>query len=384
MQKNLIGKTSEETFNYISEISNNINFENKNKSKATIIKKIKNFDLNEILKKNIFILSYSTNFFLGIFLFYFLYFFSPNKIFPLNYILSTSSCLLLTQIFSANARNIILAENSVFLATRSSILRIILSSGIILMNFIISKSLIGINDNSLIFFSSLLVCSCWIREINVAKAEIINNLKSETINLILFSLFFIFFFFNYLISPSKFDFYLFICLYSIITLKDVYEYLIEKFSINKINLFYSFKNLNFNLLEFSFLSGFFLTFANFIIRVMVDNSFTSDYAADFIIMFSVATLPATLIASVFGQSFLKKEKSYPPYVKILFNIYLFLFLTSLVLILLQIQSFVNVDINILFVISLSGVLYYVSQTFRQISIIKNHTRNLLFKRYIFF
>ena len=94
-------------------------------------------------------------------------------------------------------------------------------------------------------------------------------------------------------------------------------------------------------------------------------------------------MPATLIASVFGQSFLKKEKSYPTYVKILFYSYVLIFLFSIICITLNIELSGLNNLSIL-VISLSGLLYYLSQTFRQISIIKSHTRNLLFLRDIIF
>ena len=248
-------KTSFLTFDYIYSIHSNTINKNNISNKNHFKNYIANYQPLKFIKKNIFILSYSANFFLGTLLFYFLYFFSADKVFSLNYILTTSSCILLTQIFSANARNLILAENSNLLALRTLVFRIFLSFFIIFINYVISTFLVGINDPNLIIFSSLLVCFCWIREINVAVAEINNNSKYEFINLILFITFFIYFIINSLINFSEVNFYWFVALYSIIIIKDNCFNLFGKFTLKKLDISGIINNLNYY--ELSFLSGFF-------------------------------------------------------------------------------------------------------------------------------
>lgn len=368
--------TSNLTFNFLSKIKN---------SKSNVdIKKI--FNKNNFLKnkikdfyiQNIFIYSYSINFFTPIALF-FTFYLSGYKNLSVQYAIILSVAGFFTQIFSANARNLVLADNNNREVLNIILFRLFISFVIVLIGYYILNKFYNI-DYLVLFSSFLMVSFTWIKEIVIASSENKKTKKFEfffqtyyILSLILCIFLFYFYesYYYLLILPI----FIGIELLLRITLQ------IKKNSVsfkNLKNLLRSIKNFNFNL---AFWSGFFLTLLNIFIRILVEINFTSEEAADYFFCFSLATFPGTIITSILGVSYLGKEKQFPLYFKFVSWIYLLILILSFNF---KFQYFEFDTRLAFFSIALSGLIGIYAQSIRQLNIINYSKRFFTFKRDISF
>jgi glycosyltransferase involved in cell wall biosynthesis len=369
--------TSIKTFNFINEI-----FLKKTKYKK--IKKNKIFALDYLKRgylSNIYIFSYIINFFTPMYIFYLLYFFEKNKEITVDYAVFLSIGSFVTQFFSTNLRNLIIADSSKVLVYSGLIFRFLLT--LILLFILIKISHITYFIFDAVLLSALLVFSTWIREIAIANSENNKNTLIEIISQI----------FNIFIVP--------ICSILFILNKDVFfikslaffvffETLLRTGFILKNRLkdgVINFKNYLYfykNILSYAFLSGVFLSVLNLIIRVTIDNNYETIFAANLMFYFSLATFPGSLITGVLGVSYLKKEKSYPLYFTLLIFAYLVFCIISIILISFDITDTVNKSIVLALI---AGFISVFSQSIRQLNIINKFKRIRTFKRdilYVFF
>ena len=368
--------TSNLTFNFLSKIKN---------SKSNIdIKKIlnKNYFFKNKIKdfyiQNIFIYSYSINFFTPIALFFTLYL-SGYKNLSVQYAIILSVAGFFTQIFSANARNLVLADNNNREVLNIILFRLFISFIILFIGYFVLNKFYKI-DYFVLVSSFLLVSFTWIKEIVIASSENNKTKKFEfffqtyyILSLIL-CIFLFYFYKNYnylLILP------LFIGIELVLRITLQIKKNSEVFK-NFKYLLKPIKNFNFNL---AFWSGFFLTLLNIFIRILVEINFTSEEAADYFFCFSLATFPGTIITSILGVSYLGKEKQFPLYFKFLTWIYLLILILSFNF---QFQYFEFDTRMAFFSVALSGLIGIYSQSIRQLNIINYSKRFFTFRRDIFF
>ena len=296
----------------------------------------------------------------------------------MQYAIILSIASFFTQIFSANTRNIILADK-----TNKNILniicyRVVLSLIIIFFGFYIVKEFYGISE-VIVFSSFFLVCLSWTKEIFIAFSENKNSLKNE----ILFQVFYVSTFsiclFLYFIT-NDYNYIFIIPLILLVELFGRLNILIKKKRFNLKSIYFTLNYIT-PKLSIAFWSGFFLTLLNAIIRVLVDLNFTKLEAADYFFCFSLATFPGTIVNSIVGVSYLGKEKKFPFYFKFLLLLYAVMFVLSLII---PFDHFIfNSNLAILAVTS-SGLILVLSQSVRQLNIINSSKRIFTFKRDIYF
>ena len=371
--------TSNLTFDFLKKINN---------SKSNLdIKKIitkNNFFKNKIKDfyiQNIFIYSYSINFFTPIALF-FTFYLSGYKNLSVQYAIILSVAGFFTQIFSANARNLVLADNNNKEVLNIILFRLFISFVILFIGYFVLNKFYII-DTLVLVFSFLLVSFTWIKEIVIASSENKKTKKFEfffqtyyILSLILCMFLFYFYenYYYFLILPI----FIGIELLLRITLQIKKNSASFKNLENLKNLLRPIKNFNFNL---AFWSGFFLTLLNIFIRILVEINFTSEEAADYFFCFSLATFPGTIITSILGVSYLGKEKQFPLYFKFLTWIYLLVLILSFNF---QFQYFEFDSRLAFFSVALSGLIGTYAQSIRQLNIINYSKRFFTFRRDIFF
>ena len=125
---------------------------------------IKNFYL-----QNIFIYSYSINFFTPIAIF-FIFYLNGYKNLSVQYAIILSVTSFFTQIFSANARNLVLADNNNKEVLNIILFRLFISLIIVFMGYLIFNQFYKI-DYFILTSSFLLVSFTWIKEIAIASSE---------------------------------------------------------------------------------------------------------------------------------------------------------------------------------------------------------------------
>ena len=339
--------------------------------KKSFIKKIKN-----IYSENLFIYSYSINFFTPIATF-FLFYLSGFKNISVQYAIILSIVSFFTQVFSANARNLILADRDKnVLKTiyfRSSLSLLIVVIGGILVNTFYEI------DPIVLISPFLLVTLTWVKEIAIAAAENLLSKKSEFFYQLFYSLTF-FFCLTLFFFENNHEYLLLFPVFVLI------ELIVRVISIYK-KSFYKFSNTSFfridlkMYLNLAFWSGFFLTLLNIIIRILVDLNYTANIAADYFFCFSVATFPGTIVTSILGVSYLSKEKQFPIYFRFLILVYFVCLIISLFVPLNYFEFNTNLAI---FVISLTGIIAVTAQSVRQLNIINLSKRVVTFKRDIIF
>ncbi len=368
--------TSNLTFDFLSKI--------KSKKSGLGIKKFinKKYFFKNIIKnfylQNIFIYSYSINFFTPIAIF-FIFYLNDYKDLSVQYAIILSVTSFFTQIFSANARNLVLVDNNNKEVLNIILFRLFISLIIVLIGYLIFNQFYKIN-NFILISSFLLVCFTWIKEIAIASSENNKTKKFE---------FFVQIF--YILSTSlclllfyyykNYNFLLFLPYFvgTELLLRIIFE--AKKNS----NVFKNFNNLlkpvkNF-IFNLAFWSGFFLTLLNIFIRILVESNFTTEEAADYFFCFSLATFPGTIITSILGVSYLGKEKQFPLYFKFLTWIYMLILILSFNL---KFQYFEFDTRYAFFSIALSGIIGIYSQSIRQLNIINYSKRFFTFRRDILF
>lgn len=337
------------------------------KTKESLIKKIKTVYFN-----NLFIYSYSINFFTPIATF-FLFYLNGFKNIAVQYAIILSIVSFFTQIFSANARNLIIADRDKNVIKtiyfRSFLSFLIVVIGAFLVNIFYEIDLI------VLISPFLLVSFTWIKEIAIAASENLKNKNFEFFYQLFYSITF-FFCLTLFYLKNDYNYLLFFPIFVFVelALRVILLYKKSRFNLNSISFLRLDVKFQPNL---AFWSGFYLTLLNIIIRILVDLNYTPNIAADYFFCFSVATFPGTIVTSILGASYLSKEKQFPIYFKFLILTYFLGFVISIFLPLNYFEFNTNLALS---VICLTGIIAVISQSIRQLNIINLSKRIATFKR----
>ena len=222
--------------------------------------------------------------------------------------------IILTQIFSANSRSLIIKNESRKLTYAVFLFRLLLILIILAVNYYFLQILK--NDHALqLFLFSFIILQQWLVEIiltyyEISKKRIIfvlyNFVSFLFILLMIFSLFFDF---KIIYSLIIFNFFLFIL---------ILNFLIKIEYKNNIDMFYL-KNFIFKIFKSNqFYSSFFLSLANLIWRLLII------YFAGF----AIGSLPGTLFNNTFGPKMAKDNIKFNKYWFLLFNLICFISILS--------------------------------------------------------
>lgn len=254
-----------------------------------------------------------------------------------NIAIAISITILLTQIFSGNMRNIIIASNNFELLRKVKYLRILLS---ILIIFLSSLFFFLISSNSEFFSYSLIVLIVigWINEINILDEELNDN---------------------------KIRVILYLCINFILTILIIYLLLINYVdqihliiifqSIFNFFLFYKKKNFMFKDVSFlrdqlyelkkftyAFYSSFSMIFANFVSRSLIFLSVDKNLSGILFASYAIGSFPGTIFNNTFGPILIKKKISISNFLRfILVFIFLFLLITPFTYFNLDIETLTN-------------------------------------------
>ena len=373
--------TTDKTFSFIKKTcfkKTKIKFFNK--FNFGLLEKIRNLYSN-----NYAINSYFFNFFSPMLIFYIIYF-NGDQDLSVQYAIIISFSAFVTQLFSANLRNIIITDKPhkiLYLIIQ----RITLSVIFIILGLLFFDNYFPDFNTIIVFLSFLMICTNWSKELVIAFSEINNkrnfNLIYQFLNVIALVLSI-----SGALLNSNIHFIILLPIISFIELLhgviiiSIHEVKLKIFNNDKINYLSSkivFEKKTF--LNLALLSSFFLTLPNLLIRISVSEYFNTSVAADYIFCFSISTLPGTIITSIIGVSYLGKEKPYPNYFKLLLLFYFLSFIISFFI------SFSYLTINTNFaisIISITGIIMTFAHTARQLNIINPIKRNSVFMRDIIF
>lgn len=245
-----------------------------------------------------------------------LYFFDYKKLLNETALL-ISFLLLITQIFSGNARTLVLAYKNSLNADHIIILRLLFLFPIIILSLFF-VSLYDFSDRSFSYSIIFLVLSQWIYEIYLSKKE----LKSKKIIFKHFILSFIIFLLIlislYLVNIILIKIIIFT--YSICIFYYSISYLLEN-KISLPNVIIDLKALFKSLVFSSYGSSLSISISNFFFRYFLIKLLSEDVASTLIICFMVGSFPVSLFTQIIGASLFRFKinfKNVFKYFKIIF------------------------------------------------------------------
>jgi hypothetical protein len=368
-------ESSKETIKFIKEVHDkNYNYQREKKINTVVIK---NYFI-KFINKNIFNLLYLNSSFFLIFTFFLLYLFSTSAI-SVDFIIKSSFVMILTQIFSSNAKNISIIDNNIDLLNYHFKLRLIISLIFILSLLFISTLLLSVQNFTLFLFILFFILSAWISELRIAHNEIHNSKK----NSIIFFFLYIFGYLSFLILLSLLDNELALIIYLAYStfLNIIYSYkFFIKIKLNsfKINIILYFKNNS-----LPFFSTFFLISTTFVVRFIFDMKFNVILVRDIILCFALSSLPGSLIATTYGTSYITRDSPLPKIFKIFMFFYILLFFASALIFVTKIFDNNNEFFKILTYSLLGGFFMYGAQIFRILNLKIIYNRKNVFFRDIF-
>jgi hypothetical protein len=334
------------------------------------------------IRKNIFSLLYLNSSFSVIFIFILLYFLSSAK-YSVDFLIISSLIVVITKIFSSNIKNIAVIDKNVSLIKYHFKFRLFISLLIITFFFVTKKYFIDYEDSTLYFCIIIFILSFWIYELRIAFNEI-KKIKNDSF-LALYSVFFLYLIFLillYLIN-DRIALLIFLILTS---LKNIlfssFFFIRDKNFEEKKEKYTNEKYIQFtNLAFFSFL---FLTLAIFILRFFLNKEFDDDFVSDVLFSIAISNLPASLINTTFGSSYLNRDVSLPIFFKYLFKFYVLLLLISIFFL---ITNFYPSHKNFLKILSYSligGFFMFFAEIIRilNLAILRNR-RSVFFRDIIF-
>lgn len=291
--------------------------------------------------------------------------------------IAISCTLLLTQIFSGNMRNIIIASHDMVLLNKVKKFRLIFSNIVILTSslifFVITKE---INLFILAIIFSMIIS--WINEINIVEEELKKNTKKITIFLII----------NFIFSIAIL-YYIYIKVVEIIFLILIVQTILNIFLFfKKKDLFFEKKNFyldHFNQIKkysYAFYSSFSMIFANFISRSLIFLSLDKKIAGILFAAFAIGSLPGTVFNNTFGPFLIKKKIIIPKFLKIILITIFFTLLSLLYFIYKSNINFLNHNELLYFtsLISLIGSFFMVYSLYLRQFSLQNYFDN---QKYIF-
>jgi len=277
-------------------------------------------------KNNIFISLLANQFFPTVIIF--VLFLSKNFALIAEVAVVSSFVLLLINIFSGNARSLILADKDIKLAYIIIFQRSIISIFIVIISFILTI-LTNIQDIYLGISIATGICVAWVMEMVFTKHEI--EKKNNLINtssivliiivflLLLFSLLDKFYFIKLLIYFYVFYLFLLFCFYNE-----------NNFKLIKINLRNFFLT---NFFELRYISSISISLSNFLFRLFLIIFSGKDIAGILFVFFALGSMPATILKQI---SFIKILNNNGNFLKIFF-IWLFLSILLVIYLITEIE-----------------------------------------------
>ncbi len=291
--------------------------------------------------------------------------------------------IIFTQIFSSNARSLIISKKSKIPIQSFILFRILISGFILLLNLAIIYYY-KFTYTYLLLQISILIVIQWLNELILTYFEIKKELKKTYLYLYLEIIFLIIlfislFFFQelfYIIGIFNLFLFLFFCNYC---------YKIKKNILAKIDLI---KLIKLSLSSLSFFSSFSISFANLLWRLFIIVFCGKIYAGIYFAGFAIGSLPGTFFNNTFGPSMIKKNIKFKK-VKQILNYSFIILMVILFLYLVKINKNIferNFDIQIMCTfISLIGSFFMVKGLyFRQYLIQKSNYQSNVFKIDIFY
>jgi hypothetical protein len=286
--------------------------------------------------------------------------------------------VIFTQIFSSNARSLIISKESQISFQSFILFRILISVFVLALNLIIIKYYEFIYSY-LLFQLSILIVLQWLNELILTYFEI-NKKNKEIYSYLFIKVFFLtIIIINFLFFQNLFDiilifnlllFLFFIKYYFEIKKKITYQYSILKI----------FKN---SLSSLSFYSSFSISFANLLWRIFIIMFCGKILAGIYFAGFAIGSLPGTFFNNSFGPSMIKKNFKFKKIINLLNNAFIILMICSLVY---MTKIYQNIFINnfdtqvICTFLSLSGSFLMVKGLyFRQYLIQKTKYQSRVFK-----
>jgi hypothetical protein len=344
---------------YIKAISKNINFSKYEIKKPKLVK------ISQITIAN------SLNLFLLPFVVILFTFMGKSEI-SADISIISGSILILCQVFSANARVILISNFNEKVFREFMGFRILLSIFFLISFYTISyyfPFLMDYNNDLLV----LIILLSWLNELNLIYLEIKKMFTSLIIYMIAMFLIYIGIFFSIIIDNSNLtrEILKYNCLFYFLFL--IYYYNFRDKKIKKIELFNLLKNFK----KLALLSSISNIIAVLIWRYSIYFTYDKKFAGVMIAAFSVASFPGTLINNIVGPSFVKlKLKNF--FLKSIKNI------LYIALILLTILLITNINQPNLFYklvnISLIGTIVLTFSIYlKNLIMINNNLHNKVFK-----
>ena len=320
---------------------------------------------------------------------YALNFFVPNFIlislsFSGNYELISEISIMIgvniifTQIFSSNARSLIISNKPNISLESFLIFRIFFSVLFVFLNIII-LNYFEFSNSSILFQISILIILQWLNELVLTSFEISNNIKKIYLYLLLQSFFLINIVINiFFIESLEFILLMFNSILFLFLLYNSFK-IIKKIKL-KLDIY---KILKISLSSLSFFSSLSISFANLLWRLFIIFFCGKIIAGVYFVGFAIGSLPGTFFNNILGPSMINKNLKLKGYIR--FSI-LFLSLIQIFLLMYVLTNFQNIFINLLDTqifctfISLLGTLFMVrGMYFRQYILQKSKYEQSIFR-----
>ena len=223
-----------------------------------------------------------------------------------NLAIISAFTILLTKVFSINLRNIYIAKFDTKNLDNFILLRLTISSLIIISCFLFAYFYLSI-INKKIYLLILIFIFQWILELSLVKFEL--NKKTRITNFLFFiNIFFLIsilisvFYFNYLLFMEILIVNLVIILFFILKSIDLSNLEINKIFFKNLRLMFT-KTINSN----SFLSSFSLNIANLLWRILVSYYVGKNTASIIFFFYALGSFPGTIFNVSFGPSMVRNK-----------------------------------------------------------------------------
>jgi hypothetical protein len=295
-------------------------------------------------------------------------------------VIVSSFTILVSKIFSLNLRNIFIAKYKKKKINHFIFLRFIFSFFISVLSLTFIYLFLN-SQNDILYLIILVFVFQWMIELNLVKVEIENKINKIftlfivniliIISILISSFLYEFNYFNeILIAYIAYLFYFYV---------DTIEFKKIKFNLNFLNeLRHMFSK---SITSHTFLSSFFLNFANLIWRILIVYYVGKNISSIIFFFYSIGSFPATIFNSSFGPTMVK-NKINSNRLFLFFIFYLLLVFTSFYIayfifeiISLNLELSKNFILNIFIFSLLGSILMLYSAHFRQIKINSNPNFN---------
>ncbi len=238
--------------------------------------------------------------------------------------------IIFTQIFSSNARSLIIAKklsNSIYSLI---IFRIIISLFIIFINFFIFK-IFDFSNNIILTQICVMIVSQWSIELVLTYFELKKNNKIFYIYIYLAILFILIILLDFLFFQNLINILL---IYNIFLISFLFInfFKMKKQRLELKNIFLTSINSN------AFFSSFSISFANLIWRILILYFCGKVLAGIYFASFAVGSLPGTLFNNTFGPSVIKNNISLKKYINLLLITFILIMFGLLILISINIDK----------------------------------------------